>query len=101
MPAVSPDRTERARKNLTLILRRLASVGQVRIADGLGISEATVSRWKAEEAEQCAAILALLGVKVVPEEMRCFDPQKIGAILDLAKAHLAEIEKPEQLAWEE
>lgn len=92
---------ERARKNLTLILQRLASVGQVAVAEGLSVSEATVSRFKAEQAEQLCKTLAILGLKVVPEAMRCYKPETIAAIFHLAKAHFAEIEKPEQLAWDE
>lgn len=101
MSTASSEIAERSRKNFTLILQRLSSLGQGSLAAGLGVSEASISRWKTEQAEQCAKALALLGLKVVPIEMRCFDPQRIGAILELAKAHLAEIEKPEQLAWEE
>ncbi len=101
MPQSSPPPTERARKNLSAILHGLASVGQVRIAEGLGTSEATVSRWKETQAEQCARALALMGLKVVPETMRCFDQAQIGAILTLAKSHMAQIENTEQLAWDE
>lgn len=99
MAAVIPD--ERTRKNHAAILGRLASVGGARLAEALNVSEATVSRWKSEHAEQCARALSALGLKVVPVDMRCFDEKKIDAILQLAKSHLAEIEKSEQLAWDE
>lgn len=98
--ASSAAACERARKISTLIFHRLSSVGQATLAERAGASEPTVSRWKSEQVEQCAKFLAHLGLKVVPEEMRCFDPAKIGAILQLAKAHLSEIEGTEQLEWE-
>lgn len=101
MPASSAPPSERARKNTALILQRLSSVGQARLAEGLGVSEASISRWKSEQAAQCANALAMLGLKVVPEEMRCFDSKKIGAILELAKHHLAEMDGPDQLSWDE
>lgn len=91
---------ERAKRNHTAILQRLASVGQASLAKDLGCSEATISRWKSEQAEQCAKALATLGLKVVPIEMRCYPPKVIGAILELAKERLAEVEKPEELAWD-
>lgn len=95
----TPD--ERTRKNVAAIFQRLASIGQSELARALNVSEATISRWKSEQAEQCARALTALGLKVVPIEMRCFDPKKIDAILQLAKSHLADIEKSEQLAWDE
>ncbi len=74
--------------------------GQARLAETLGVSEATVSRWKAEQAEQAARILTELGIKCVPDHVRCYEPKQMEAILALAKARLAEIETTEQLAWD-
>lgn len=76
-------------------------MGQATFAQELGTSEATVSRWKSEQLEHCAKALAILGLKIVPIEMRCMDPKKIGAILELAKSHLAEIQGPEGLSWDD
>jgi DNA-binding transcriptional regulator YdaS (Cro superfamily) len=101
MAAVLPTPDERARKNLQSIFRALSSVGQARLAEAMNVSEASVSRWKTEQAEHCARALSALGLKVVPIEMRCFDPKKIDAILQLAKAHRAEIEGADRLAWDE
>lgn len=101
MPTDCPQPDERARKNLQAILRRLSSVGQASLATGLNVSEATISRWKAEQLEQCARAISLLGLKVVPQEMRCYHPQKIDAILTLAKAHLEGMDGAESLAWDE
>ena len=81
-------------------MQRFGSVGQVTVAEALKISEATVSRWKAEEAERCAAILAKLGLKIVPVEARCFDPKQIGAILTLAKERMNQFDNPESLEWD-
>lgn len=83
-----------------MILQRLASVGQANLARELGTSEATISRWKAEQAEQCAAALSILGLKVVPVEFRCYRPDMVQALLTLARDKLDQIEQPEQLAWE-
>ena len=95
----APD--ERARKNVQAIFQRLSSLGQARLAESLGVSEATISRWKAEQVEQCAKALSALGLKVVPETARCFNPKKIDAILELAKAHLEGMNGSEGLEWDE
>lgn len=91
----------RARKNLAAILNGLGRVGQTAVAEAIGKDESTVSKMKDRELPQLARILAACGLKVVPAELRCFDEKKIDAILQLAKSHLAEIEKSEQLAWDE
>jgi len=95
------EAAERAKKNLTLIFQRLASVGGATVAEKLNVSESTVSRWKSEGAEQCARILAELGLKIVPEHVKCYEPKQIEAILALAKARLERIETTEQLVWED
>ena len=66
----------------------------------MGVSESTVSRVKSEQLEAVCALIAHLGLKVVPVEMQCFPAEKVGALLTLARDHLAQIEKPEQLIWD-
>lgn len=100
MPAVSSAIAERSRKNATAILQGLATVGQVKAAELTGQSETKVSRFKTTDLDEVAAILAACGLKCVPIEMQCFAPEKVQALLTLAKDHLAAIERPEQLTWE-
>ncbi|KWT72252.1 hypothetical protein APY03_6277 [Variovorax sp. WDL1] len=66
----------------------------------MGISESTVSRLKNDQLEQFSELLAHLGLKVVNQEMQCFPPDQIQALLTLSKVHLASIERPDQLVWE-
>ncbi|MDR6538848.1 CII family transcriptional regulator [Variovorax soli] len=101
MTAVSPTPAERARKAHVAILRALQEPGrQVAIATSMGVSESTVSRFKSEQLEQFCGLLAHLGLKVVNQEMQCFPPDQIQALLTLSKVHLASIERPDQLIWE-
>lgn len=100
MAAVLPQAEERARKNLRTIFQRLSSVGQARLAEQLSSSETSVSRWKTEQAEYVSKLLAALGLKVIPEEMKCFDPQKIDAILQFARDHVNTITS-DSLAWDD
>ena len=95
----TPD--ERARKNYAIFLQQLASVGQKAVADDIGVHESTVSRRKSDgDYEEFCRTAARVGLKIVPEGMKCFNPKDIDAILHQAKCWLAHIESSEQL-WEQ
>jgi transcriptional regulator with XRE-family HTH domain len=91
----------RSRKNESTILQALAKVGQNEVARRMQVSDSTVSRFKNGELLQWASFLAALGLKVIPEGMKCYDAKKLDAILELARAHLVSMETTEQLAWED
>ena len=102
MNASSPTTTERARKSQSVILRAMQEPGrQTAAATCMGVSESTVSRMKSEQLEQFCLLLAHLGLKVVPVAMQCFPEDKVQAMLTLAKGHLASIERPDQLHWDD
>ena len=73
----------------TAILARMAEVGQARVAEAAGVSDATVSRWKDGALEQAARILAALGLKVVPVEAQVQDPAYMASLEHLASMALA------------
>lgn len=100
MPALSQDQLAQARKTEALILKHLASVGQRNVADTIGVDESTISRLKEGHFERIAHILAVLGLKVVPSEMKCFDPATVGMLLELSRARLNSIERADELAWD-
>lgn len=76
--------TDRTRKNHTVLLNAIAEVGQNRIADLLGESDTTISRFKAE-LERCAAIMAAVGLKLVPEGRQYLGEEYLTALQTLAK----------------
>ena len=84
MAALSPEAAARSRKNAALMLQRLASLGQTAVADALGVSESTVSRWKDGDIEKTAITLAVLGLRVVRDDERTVDPRKLAALVALA-----------------
>jgi len=100
MAALSEDQLGRSRKIAALILQRLSSVGQVQLAEALGSSEASISRWKTDQIEQCAKALAVLGLKVVPADARCYRADAIEAIFTLARMHFQSADS-ESLVWED
>src|SRR5207248_10598578 len=99
MTPLSNAAPERSRKVWSLVLQRLASVGQAEVARQLGISESTVSRTVNGELERLCHILAIVGLKIVPTEMQCFPPRKVAILMELARDHLNQLENVEQLTW--
>lgn len=97
MAAVFPQPDETARKIVKVIFQRLSSVGQNTVAEALSTSESTISRLKAD-VPQFAAMLAKLGLKVVPAEMRCYDEKTLASILELAQQRMAQIKSPVELS---
>lgn len=73
---------------------------QTAIAAAMGVSESTVSRLMSDHLDKLALVLAHAGLKVVPVAMQCFAPDKVDALLTLAKAHLSQIQNSDQLTWE-
>ena len=90
-----------ARKIEREILKRLASVGQARIAEQLGVNESTVSRWKDGDIARWAKFLTLLGLKATPIEYRCYDERTLSAMLTLARQRMAQLESVESLQFED
>jgi hypothetical protein len=68
----------RARKNEKIVLQRLADVGLEPIAQAL----------KNGAISQVTAMLAVLGLKVVPIEFKCYRPEDIDPYIQLAKRHM-------------
>lgn len=102
MSTLSEKQTARSRKNEAAILKALASAGQRNVADTIGVDESSISRMKSDgQVERFCQLLAVVGLKVVPDHMHCYEPKAIDALLTLAKDRLAQIEQPEQLAWDE
>lgn len=100
MAQLCQEQIERARKNERIILMTLASAGQRPIADVLGIDESTVTRMKEGQIERMSQMLAVLGLKVVPVDVKCFDPATVGMLLELARARLNNIDRADKLAWD-
>lgn len=100
MPALNESQSERARKNQAAIFQGLSSVGQVKVAEALKVSEGTVSKMKGAEIPQLSEMLAVLGLKVVPQKFQCYEPQTIEAILILAREKLNRLASVTELEWD-
>ena len=85
MTSLSPEAVEIARKNEAAMIRALASVGQKRVAEQLGISESTVCRWKDGDLEKTARSMAAMGLKVVPEDAEIIGREDLESLIHAAK----------------
>ena len=98
MAALSPQAEERARKNLAAIFQALSAAGQSNVAKSLEVSEPTVSRMKEKDIPEAAKVLALLGLKVVPEQFRCVDPAYLAGLEHFSKCWLEHVTAGKQQA---
>ncbi|MNW05088.1 hypothetical protein D3C71_2012830 [compost metagenome] len=78
-------------------MQKLASIGNGPVAVAVGCDEATISRMKPEKFEQFCQILAVLGLKIVPEEMRCFNEADIAMFIHGSKRWMEHIQSVDQL----
>lgn len=82
-------------------MQRLVSVGQKTVADSIGLSESTVSRWKEGEIERWAKLFALLGLQVVPVSAVVVNAEYLRSLETLAELGLkAEKKRPGPLGWD-
>ena len=91
MDAVSGGIEARARKNEVIVVQRLASVGQSAVADALKVDESTVSRFKDGTITRFAKMLAVMNLKIVPTEFKCYRPEDIEPYIQLAKQHMRKV----------
>ena len=96
--ALSSGPPERARKIVSAVRGRLKEAEtQAAIAAATGQSPATVHRLLNDHLEGFASVLAHLGLKVVPAEFKCIDPD---AFAFLTSTHERVMRKAPQLVWE-
>lgn len=81
-----------------MFLQALARVSQTRIAEQIGVNDSQVSRFKADDLERAAAVLAACGLKLVPVDAVLYDRDKAVALLALARHALGSASGPEDFA---
>jgi hypothetical protein len=98
MAPVSLPPAETARKGVQLALQRLQEPGKAgACAAAMGTSDSTVSRIKTERLEECVLLLAHLGLKVVPADFKCVNPE---AYAFLTSTHERVMREAPQLIWD-
>lgn len=97
MSKLSDNQEAIARKNYSMIVQRLASVGNAAVSHALGCDESTISRMKPEKFQQFAEILAVLDLQIVPKDMQCFSKDDMGFFMYGAKKYLEGLNSPDDL----
>lgn len=94
---LSPAQHEKARDFESLILQQFAVIGQRAVANALNLSDATVSRMKIEQVATISQLLAVLELKVVPDDHVTACPKYLQAVETLAALGLKhESAKPQE-----
>lgn len=101
--AESTDRGARARKIQSTILQGVSRTGQTPLSKAMQVSEATISRLVSEHLEKFCEVLSIIGLKVVPVEMQCYDKKTIDSLTYFAELGMAAVkESPtETLSWDD
>lgn len=101
MTPLSSTPAERARKISCVVLQRVQrDATQAALATAMGVSESTVSRMLApDHLDKMALMLAHAGLKVVPVERICVDPQMYEAMTRIASRAMADTETAQRLVW--
>lgn len=101
MDTLSQGRDDIAREIETLILQRVARVSQKAIALEVDCSESTVSRWNDGEYQRWAKVMAMLGLRVVPDSAVVVTADYLSALETMARIGLkAERKRPGPLGWD-
>lgn len=92
---------ERARKNARILRKRMDEVGIAKVAEGCGMSKSWVAAQYNENRDAQGLALAELDLKLVPANVRCYDPKFIDALLTFAQPLLARMKSADDLDWDE
>ena len=97
---LSAECQEKSRRYHSLVLQRVTNIGQGYVAEQIGLSVPTVSRFFADDLERACQVLAALGLKVVPGDMKCYPAEEIEAIFTLARTSMNKMGSVEKLSFE-
>lgn len=100
-PGIRRNPMERARANARMIGRHLDQAGLVPTADFCGMSKSWVHAMFSENRDAMGRALAFLGLKVVPASMKCYGPDEIAAIFELAKKAMRSMRSADDLTFDE
>jgi uncharacterized membrane protein YhfC len=89
---VSNDIDSQSRTNTSRILNALATSGHKGVADVYGKDVSMISKWKDDgQFERIGAMLAVLGLKVVPMAWQVMDVEQVNALITMSRAHMASL----------
>lgn len=97
---LSPERLAWSRNMQSQILQAIDATGQQVVASCIGIDPTAITKMKSAQGtakhgdiERLCHILAVIGLKVVPVDMKCYDASKIDILFRLAKDNFQRLEE--------
>ncbi|WP_131667414.1 CII family transcriptional regulator [Psychrobacter pygoscelis] len=93
MKSLSPEQIAWSRNMQTQILQAVDKGCQKEIAEAIGVDSSTVSRLKEHHLATVCNLMAAIGLKVVPANMKCYNEQKIDILFRLAKDNFQRLEQ--------
>lgn len=93
MSKLSPEQVAWSRNMQSQILQAIDKQGQSVVADCIGVDSSTVTRMKDAHIERVCNLMAVVGLKVVPMHMKCYNEQKIDILFRLAKDNFQRLEE--------
>lgn len=97
---LSPERLAWSRNMQSQILQAIDATGQQTVASCIGIDPTAITKMKSAQGtakhgdiERLCHILAVIGLKVVPADMKCYDASKIDILFRLAKDNFQRLEE--------
>ena len=94
---LSPEKMHRSRNMQSDILHAVAEVKQVNVAKCFGVESSTVGRWLDSKNPDSQMVrfcdmLAICGLKIVPENAQCYNKDKIGILFHITKDYFQNLE---------
>jgi|GEM_PF-1236419 len=93
MTQLSQEQVAWSRNMQTQVLNALAGTCQQDIAETMGIDSGTITRLKDVHLIKLCNLLAALGLKIVPMELKCYNPEMVKMIYALARDNLMKSEE--------
>lgn len=90
---LSDEQLAWSRNMQTQVLQAIDKDGQAELAKAIGIDSSTVSRLKEHHLATLCKMMAVLGLKVVPANMKCYDAAKMDILFKLAKDNFQRLEE--------
>jgi len=96
MERVSTDVRPSATKVRSALLGALGQVGQNVAAERIGIDPSWISEMKREDLDRFCALIAAADLRLVPKALKLYAPERITAILELARLGLDRAAEPSE-----
>lgn len=103
MCKLSQEQLAWSRNMQSQILQGIKNNVQEDVADCMGVASSTVTHWKEKDKaiETVCNLMAIIGLKVVPMDMQCYNSAKVEILWALAKDNLVKSQQVDDFFHED